>query len=156
METETVPESEAARPGGGFRFNYEINLGHLLQATVVVIGLVSWAIASGNRAEQAQRDMGELKVSSQRDMGELKTSVTNQIKDMRSDLAHDLADIHNDMRGVAEMRARLDVVDRWIGGSDGRRAAIESRLNAVERNTIEIGAQLNAISQASQVKLPKR
>ena len=33
--------------------DWNINLGHILQAAIVVIGLVSWAIASAGRAEQA-------------------------------------------------------------------------------------------------------
>ena len=45
-------------PPNGVRLDWNTNLGHILQAAVVVIGLVSWAIASAGRAEQARRELG--------------------------------------------------------------------------------------------------
>jgi septal ring factor EnvC (AmiA/AmiB activator) len=134
---------DEARASNGVRLDWNINLGHILQAAVVVIGLVSWAIASAGRAEQAQRELAGLK-----------TDVGVQLRDLRETLGKDLTEIHQELRGVSDQRIRMEAAEKGLAAQDGRNAAQDDRISALERQFIELRAELNSVTQASRVRLP--
>jgi septal ring factor EnvC (AmiA/AmiB activator) len=139
---ETIDAEPPHKPSG-IRLDWNINLGHILQAAVVVIGLVSWAIASAGRAEQTQRDLSGLKAD-----------VGVQLRDLRESLNKDLDGIHQELRALSDQRIRMEAAEKGLAAQDGRNAAQDDRISALERQFIELRAELNSVTQASRVRLP--
>ena len=108
---ETI-DADHPRHSSGIRLDWNINLGHILQAAVVVIGLVSWAIASAGRAEQTQRDLSGLK-----------SDVGVQLRDLRESLNKDLDGIHQELRALSDQRIRMDAAEKGLAAQDGERGA---------------------------------
>jgi hypothetical protein len=130
---------------GGISLDWRLNIGHLVQITLLLLGLVSWALSSANRAETAQRDLGSLK-----------TDVASQLRDLRDGLGRDLSALNGEVRGLSDQRPRLDGLEKWTAQNEAQRQALETRLTGIERMAIELRTELNGIRQASSARLPLR
>lgn len=127
------------------RFDRSISIGAIMQAAVVAIGLIAWALTSANRAEQTGRDLGAFKAD-----------VSEQIKAMRADLGDSISGIRADIKTLPDQKARADNMERWAAQLDAKLNALETRTGNAERVSIENRSDLNAISQASSISLPSR
>jgi hypothetical protein len=132
-------------PNRGVRLDWRLNIGHVCQIALLLLGLVSWALSSANRAETAQRDLGSLK-----------TDVTSQLRELREDIGKNVDSIRQEMRGVSDQRPRLDGLEKWTAQNEAQRQALETRLIGIERMAIELRTELNGIRQASSARLPLR
>lgn len=132
-------EDEAKTESRHIRFSRELNIGHVLQAGIVAVGLIAWAVTRANSVEQAQHDYAELK-----------TTMMSQLQQM----AKDIGSIRNDMRTIGEQRVHLENIERWINNQENRNVAQETRQNDLDRQVVQLRAELNGVTQASQVRLP--
>lgn len=125
-----LDHAEADPPAPGephrLRWNPEVSLGALLQAAVLLCGLVSWLVAANNRAEQASRDLASFH-----------TVVSGQISDLRSALTTAIADLRGQLAALPEQQARIGAVEREARATD-------ERVGAVERAVLELRAEFNA------------
>jgi hypothetical protein len=128
------------------RVVWEFSLGTLMQGVQVaalVIALIYWFVANFNRGEDNQRRLSELQAN-----------VSAQITEVRQAVASGLGDVRMQIGSLPDQRARLDQADRRFGDIDGRQAASDTRVAAVERLVIEMRSDVNSMTRASNVPLP--
>ena len=84
----------------------------------------------------------------------LRKGVGVQLRDLRESLNKDLDGIHQELRALSDQRIRMEAAEKGLAAQDGRNAAQDDRISALERQLIELRAELNSVTQASRVRLP--
>ena len=84
----------------------------------------------------------------------LRKGVGVQLRDLRELLNKDLDGIHQELRALSDQRIRMEAAEKGLAAQDGRNAAQDDRISALERQLIELRAELNSVTQASRVRLP--
>lgn len=128
----------------GLRLSYEINLGHILQAAMVACAAILFIVTGRNTADQAVRDVASLKESMYAQNTEIKAALTSG-----------LADVRQQISSLPDQRARLDQVERRLNDLDGRVSAQDQRTGALEKTVFETRADVNALTRAANMPLPR-
>ena len=133
----------------GVRLSWDFNVGTLLTAAAMATALIVWLVTGQNKSMETQRNLDQLQ-----------QSMTAQIAELRAATTGGLADVRRQIESLPDERAQLTDLQRRVGemAQDGSatRAALDTRLSAVERSAIELRADLNNIMRASSVPLPDR
>lgn len=138
--------TEAGVPGGraaGMRVSWELNVGTVLQAGVLLVGLVIYLVTGQDKTQETQRNLNSLQ-----------QDVTTQIAELRAAVTGSLAEVRHQIDSLPDQRAQLVEANRRLSEEAQARAVLEARLGVVERATIELRSDLNNIMQASRVPLP--
>jgi predicted RNase H-like nuclease (RuvC/YqgF family) len=147
-EPENPPETESR----GVKFNNEINLGAILQAGVVLCGLVAWAITSANRSESAASGLTTLQGNVDKNMAALQVNLTAQ----NADLRRDLLELRQQIVSLPDQRARLDQLEHWRTDVEARFTNMDQHTGGLDRTTIETRAAVDNLLRAANVPLPAR
>ena len=133
----------------GVRLSWNFNVGTLLTAAAMATALIVWLVTGQNKSMETQRNLDQLR-----------QSMTAQIAELHAATTGGLADVRRQIESLPDERAQLADLQRRVGemAQDGSaaRAALDTRLSAVERSAIELRADLNNIMRASSVPLPDR
>ena len=140
--------NEHVQPRGA-HLSWDFNIGTVLTAAAMATALIVWLVTGQNKSVETQRNLDLLQ-----------QSMTAQIAELRAATTGGLADVRRQIESLPDERAQLADLQRRVGemaqnGSAGR-AALDTRLSAVERTTIELRADLNNIMRASSVPLPEQ
>jgi hypothetical protein len=100
-------------------------------------------VLNANRGEENQRRLAELQ-----------SNVSGQIGELRQAVAVGLGDVRQQLGALPDQRARLDQAERRIADVDARYGNLETRISTIERQTVELRSDMNAITRASSVPLP--
>lgn len=126
----------------GMKFSSEINLGALIQASIVLCGLIAWAVTSANRSEQAGHDLTTLQ-----------TSMSAQLVDLRSAVTAGLTEVRQQISTLPDQRAKLDNEERRLNEVEARLNSTDQRMSVLERATIEMRADINQMLRAANMAL---
>lgn len=124
----------------GMRFSSEINLGALIQASIVLCGLIAWAVTSANRSEQAGRDLTTLQ-----------TSMSAQLVDLRGAVTAGLTELRQQISTLPDQRAKLESEERELNEVEARLNNADQRMGVLERTTIETRADINQLLRAANM-----
>jgi ABC-type transport system involved in cytochrome bd biosynthesis fused ATPase/permease subunit len=138
--------SQTVQNGQRGRIVWEFSIITIMQAVQVaalLVALIYWFVVNASRGEDNQRRLAELQAN-----------VSAQITELRQAVAGGIGDVRQQIGSLPDQRARLDQAERRFGDVDGRQAAFDTRVAAVERLLIELRSEVNAITRASNVPLP--
>jgi chromosome segregation ATPase len=116
---------------------------HGVQVVALLCALVYWFVINAQRGAENERRLAELQATFSQQLGDLRQTVTGGLNDMRQQL-----------NSLPDTRARLDQVEHRFADIDAKNAALDNRITALERLTIELRSDLNAVTRASNVPLP--
>jgi len=142
VERRKTDESKAGKDRQGLKFTSDINLGAVMQAGVVLCGLIAWAVTSANRSEQAGRDLTTMQ-----------QSVSAQITDLRGAVTTGLQDVRQQISTLPDQRAKLENDERRLAEAEGRLNNADQRMGVLERATIEMRSDLNQLMRAANMPL---
>jgi hypothetical protein len=129
--------------------NVRWDVGSLFTAAAMICGVIVWLVTGQNRSVETQHNLEALQAT-----------VTAQIAELRAATTGGLADVRKQIDSLPDQRAQLADLQRRVGemSQDNAtvRAALDARLSVVERNTIELRADLNGVLRASNTPLPTR
>ena len=132
--------------GRSARVTWELSFASIMHAVEVVAllcVLVYWFVTNAQRGTENERHLAELQASFSAQLGDLRQTLTGGLNDVRQQL-----------NSLPDTRARLDQAERRAADLDARYTGVDSRITTLERQTIELRSDLNAVTRASNVPLP--
>jgi septal ring factor EnvC (AmiA/AmiB activator) len=141
-----VSHTDGDPPQRSVRISWELSLAsimHGVQVVALLCALVYWFVINAQRGAENERRLAEMQATFSQQLGDLRQSVTGGLNDMRQQL-----------NSLPDTRARLDQAEHRFADSDAKNAAVDNRISALERQTIELRSDLNAVTRASNVPLP--
>jgi ABC-type transporter Mla subunit MlaD len=132
-ENETTPETSSRR-------GWDFSPGSLLQiAQLVAIlsGLIYWLVTNTQRYANTEQHLTELQAQ-----------VSGQVSDLRAQLSTASADLRAQLATLPDQRARMELYEKRFSDADKMFAALDGRLNSLERVVIELRADYNAMARA--------
>lgn len=119
-------------------FSPKIELGHLIQAGMLVFGVIVWAVTNKANVDAAQRDITRMEVTMATGFEKM-SALQDRTKEEL------LREIHNN----PEVTRHFSDVERWISAQEAIRAAHEAHFSEVDRNEARMRAELDGILRAS-------
>lgn len=119
-----MPDIRRREDKSRWRFVPEVNLGAVIQAAIVLVGLIAWAATAATKGDQTRADVAQL-----RDV------ITTQLGDLRTEL-----------RQLPDQRARLEVLERWVQQHDAHDAAAARQADAL---AAQVGDLRDALANLS-------
>lgn len=131
-------------------FTPDVSAGAVLQVSVVLVGLITWAVTNAGKADRTQESFVAFR-----------DTVTEQLRGTRVEVSGLVAqvsgsvqELRREIQSLPDYRAKMDQAERRLDQTDTRIGLLESRLGSVERMAIELRSDLNNISRASAAPLP--
>ena len=135
-----------SQQGRSVRISWELSLAsimHGVQVVALLCALVYWFVINAQRGAENERRLAEMQATFSQQLGDLRQTVTGGLNDMRQQL-----------NSLPDTRARLDQAEHRFADIDAKSAALDNRISTLERQTIELRSDLNAVTRASNVPLP--
>lgn len=136
----TMPDSRDSHPP--IAFHWDISLGQVLYAIVILVGVIVWALTQSSKADTAYSGMQDLK-----------NTVTQQISDLRRQLDTDVATIGTQIGALPDYAARLNVTEKHAANVDATISQINASVRDIEEKEIQMRTELDDLERASGMRL---
>lgn len=134
------PRNTEERPASWF--SPKIEAGHVIQAALVVVGIITWAVTSKNNVDNAQNNLSELKVTMNAEFAKISNSQDRTKEEL-------LREIRNN----PTVDRHFSDIERWISAQEAYRTAHDQRIGAIEQADARMRAELDGILRASNTPI---
>lgn len=147
-----TPQHHPDPPAGSW-FSPKIEAGHIIQAGLVVVGIITWALTSRNNADNAQRDIARLEASSNSAVASLRADMSIEFEKLHASQDKLRDELLREIHTNPVVDQHFQNIERWISSQERYDHDNDARMSDMAASDAHTRADLDALMRASNAPI---